>query len=148
MSKVAAIGYWYKGDYQIPLLVMEEARREGIEVIDLSLGAIKASTFLFQLNLDNLILLASEKRGKKELRVYRPEFDGSTFSDFLEIYSGMKAYFMDVDSFIKMARVMGSLPSDLIVVECEVVNNDGEISEWGKTCKEMMKKEVLKRSGK
>ncbi|SAI84832.1 hypothetical protein [Saccharolobus solfataricus] len=148
MPKIAAIGYWYKGDYQIPLLVMEEMRLEGIEVIDLSLGAIKASTFLFQLNLDNLILLASEKRGKEELRVYRPEFNGSTFSDFLEIHSGMKAYFMDVDTFIKMARVMGSLPPDLIVIECEVVNNDGEISKWGKTCKEMMKREVLRRLGK
>jgi len=145
MPKVAAVGYWYKGDYQIPLLIMEELREKGIDVIDLSLGAIKASTFLSELNLDHLILLASEKRGKKELRVYKPESDDSPFSEYLEIYSGMKAYFMDVDSPLKMARAMGSLPMDMTVIECEVINEDGEISEWGKLCKEMAKEEVMKR---
>ncbi|BFH73941.1 hypothetical protein SJAV_18850 [Sulfurisphaera javensis] len=145
MPKIGAVGYWYKGDYQIPLLVMEELRKEGVEVIDLSLGAIKASTFLSELNLSSFILLASEKRGKKELRIYKPEFENSIFSDFLDIYTNLKAYFMDVDSFLKMARIMGTLPSDLTVIECEVINEDGELSEWGKLCKEMMKEELLKR---
>ncbi|MBB5254486.1 hypothetical protein [Sulfurisphaera ohwakuensis] len=145
MPKIGSIGYWYKGDYQIPLLVMEELRKENIDVIDFSLGAIKASTFLSELDIDNLILLASEKRGKQELRIYKPEFEDSVFSDFLDVYSNLKAYYMDVDSFLRMARVLGALPSNLTVIECEVINEEGEISEWGKICKEMMKKEVLKR---
>ena len=140
---IAAVGYWYQGDYQIPLIVMEELRREGIEVVDLSLGAIKASTFLSELSPSRLILLASQKRGKKELRVYRPEIE-DPFSQWAELYTNMKAYYMDVDSLIKAAIALGSLPEDTIVIECEVEKEEGDLSEWGKECAKMMKEEVHK----
>ena len=144
---IASVGYWYKGDYQIPLIVMEELRKEGVEVVDLSMGAIKASTFLSELSPSRLIILASQKRGKKELRVYRPE-PGDPFSQWAEIYNGMRAYFMDVDSLIKAAAALGSLPEDTIIIECEVENEDGELSEWGKECAKMMKEEVYRLLGR
>ena len=143
MSTVAAVGYWYKGDYQIPLIAMEELRKEGIEVIDLSMGAIKASTFLYEISPSKLIVLASEKRGKKELRVYKPEREDA-FSDWADIYNNMKAYFMDVESLIKSSNALGSLPDETIIIECEVENEDGEMSDWGKECLKLMKEEVHK----
>jgi len=145
MPTIVAVGYWYKGDYQIPLLLMEELRGEGVEVLDLSLGAIKASTFLSELSPSKLIILASEKRGRKELRVYKiNRQEESPYEAWAEVYNNMRAYFMDVDSLIKTAIALNSLPDDTTVIEFEVENTDGELSQWGKECMELMKKEVLK----
>ncbi|BCU68824.1 hypothetical protein [Stygiolobus caldivivus] len=146
MAIIGAVGYWYQGDYQIPLIVMEELRKEGIEVLDLSMGAIKASTFLSEISPSKLILLASEKRGKRELRVYRPESEDA-FSQWADLYNNMKAYYMDVDSLIKAGNALGSLPENTIVVECEVENGEGEVSEWGRQCIKLMKEEVYKLLG-
>jgi|OSPMetMinimDraft_2_1075162.scaffolds.fasta_scaffold00167_16 hypothetical protein len=142
--KIAAIGYWFKSDYSIPLIVMDELAKMGVEVIDLSMGAIKAASVLDSISTNKLIVLASAKRGKVELRVYRPQVN-SSFSDFYDIYSNIKAYYMDIDSFLKTANALGTLPEDIMIVECEVVKEDEgeELSEWGKECKELMKAKVM-----
>ncbi|ABP95114.1 hypothetical protein HA72_0942 [Metallosphaera sedula] len=138
--KVAAVGYLYQGDYAIPILAMEELRKEGIDVLDLSLGALKGSSELGFLNPGSLILMAAEKRGKQELRVYRPRIAKGAMETWLEIYSNVKGYYMDINSFLKVGSSLGVLPDMVTVVECEVNNTEGfELSAWGRECLELMK---------
>ncbi|BCS93171.1 MAG: hypothetical protein MjAS7_1779 [Metallosphaera javensis (ex Sakai et al. 2022)] len=138
--RVAAVGYLYQGDHAIPILAMEELRREGIEVIDLSLGALKGVSELEFLNPGSLILLASEKRGRRELRVYKPRITKGAMETWLEIFSNVKGYYMDIDTFLKVGNSLGVLPDAVIVIECEAENTEGfELSGWGRECLELMK---------
>lgn len=123
---------------------MEELKKMGIEVIDLSLGAFRSALTLDYLKPYKLIILASAKRGKKELRIYKPELE-SAFSDFFDLYSNFKGYYMDVDSFLKASNILGTLSDDVTIIECEVVKDDDseELSEWGNVCKELMKEKVI-----
>ncbi len=139
---IGAVGYWYKGDYYIPLLVMEELNKEGFQIIDLS-GAIKSITYLSDVRPKSLVILASAKRGEKELRRYSFEPSESPLADWAEIYTNFKAYYSDIDTFLRMLSAF-RITEHAEVVECEVVNEDGELSDWGRTCKELMKSEVMR----
>jgi hypothetical protein len=138
---IGAVGYWYKGDYHVPLSLMEELNSEGIEVVDLS-GALKSISFLSNFRPGKIVVLASEKRGKRELRRYEFEPSEDKLADWAEIHN-FKAYYSDVDTFLKMLNAFGVVERAL-VIECEVVNEDGEMSDWGRTCRQMMKEEVYK----
>jgi len=143
---VAVLGYLFKSDYAIPLIVMEELRKKGIEVIDLSLGAFKAASFLEILSPSKLIILTAEKRGKKEFRIYKPEFNSDPIGNWVTIYRNLLAYDTSIDSFLKVAYSMNVLPKDTIILECEVVDDreDIRLSEWGKECVKIMINEVLR----
>jgi len=141
---LAALGYLYQGDYSIPLRAMEELRREGLEVLDLSLGAFKAASLLQHVSPSILVILTAERRGKRELRLYRPGGVVSPFSTWMEISTSVKAYYMDVDTFLKVSRSLGVLPDLTLVLECEVERDEGmELSQWGKECLRMMKEKAM-----
>jgi hypothetical protein len=143
---IAAIGYLFKSDYAIPLIVMEELRKRGFEVVDLSLGAFKGASFLELLSPQKLIILAAEKRGNRELRVYKPKFSSNPVSDWISAYRTLQTYDIGVDAFIKVASAMNLLPGDTIIIECEVVKDEEGIglSEWGENCAKLMINEVLR----
>lgn len=140
---IAVLGYLYQGDYSIPILLSEELRRDGIDVIDLSLGAMRAASLLQSLSPEKLILLTCGKKGKKEIRVYKPEIQEDQLASFMDVYNNMRGYFMDLESFFKAANSLGALPEDIEVIECEIELEEGlGLSTWGEQCKEMMKKKV------
>lgn len=140
---IAALGYFYQGDYSIPIILVDELRKEGIEVLDLSLGAMKAASLLQILSPDKLIILTCDKKGKKELRIYTPKIDEDRMSSIIGLYTNLRGYYMDLDSFLKAANSLGVLPRDTKIIECEVEKEEGtELSEWGKECKNMMKNKV------
>jgi hypothetical protein len=142
---IAALGYLYQGDYSIPIILIDELKREGIEVVDLSLGAMKAASLLQILQPDKLIILTCDKKGRKELRVYSPKIEEDRISSIMELYSNVRGYYMDLESFLKAANSFGVLPKDTTIIECEVENEEGiTLSEWGKECKDMMKNELKK----
>lgn len=137
---VAALGY-LGGDYAIPWHVIEDVKKMNlnVEIIDLSLGAIKAASMLSILSPDRLIVLATRKKGKKELRIYRPIVEEDEISSWMEIYSNVRGYYMDLESFIKASHALGVLPKETIVIECEPEREDGiSLSEWGLECKKLM----------
>ncbi|MEM1599217.1 MAG: hypothetical protein QXW51_00115, partial [Sulfolobaceae archaeon] len=94
---IAAIGYFFKSDYAIPIIVMDELRKNGIEVLDLSLGAFKASSFLELLSPQRLIILTAEKRGKKELRIYKPERFSDPINNWISMYRNLLTYDTSID---------------------------------------------------
>ncbi|EZQ01987.1 hypothetical protein CM19_10925 [Candidatus Acidianus copahuensis] len=142
--QVCALGYFYQGDYSIPLDAARELRNHNINVMDISLGAIKAASFLQIISPNSLLILTSEKRGNKELRIYRPTIDRDSVMGWTDITMGMRGYFMDIDSFISAAGSLGALPEDTTVFECEAEKTEGiGLSEWGRHCLQEMVDRVL-----
>jgi len=140
---IAALGYLYQGDYSIPIILIDELKKEGIEVMDLSLGALKAASLLQILQPDKLIILTCDKKGKKELRIYSPKIEEDKMSSIMDLYNNLRGYYMDLDSFLKASNSLGVLPKDTKIIECEVENEEGiALSEWGKECKDMMKNKL------
>lgn len=136
---VAVLGYLYQGDYGIPLHALEDLKSLNVDVIDLSLGAMKAASLLNILSPDRLIILAADKKGKKELRVYKPKFEEDEISSWMDIVSNLRAYYMDLNSFLKASHAMSALPKETIVIECEAESEEGiSLSEWGEECKRLM----------
>ncbi len=145
---IAALGYLYQGDYSIPLHVLDELKDKKIDIVDLSLGAIKAASLLSILAPERLIILSCNKKGKKELRIYSPDLDEDQISSWMDLYSNLRAYNMDLESFLKAANSLNVLPKDTIVIECEVELENGiSLSSWGKECKELMIRELEKLLG-
>jgi Ni,Fe-hydrogenase maturation factor len=141
---IAFLGYLYQGDYSIPIKLADELKAKGLDVLDLSLGAMKAADILRILSPNKLIILTADKKGKKELRIYKPDDIENKISTWIDVISSMSAYYMDINSFLKVAKSLDVLPEDTTIIECEVELDEGiELSEWGKECLELMKKKII-----
>ena len=130
---IGGVGYRWQRDASFGLVVSDELSRldwpPGIEVADLGYGAIYAAQDLADARppYDRVILLTGMARGRTPGQIYRTRWEGSAPDpeDLVARIREAGAGVMDPDDLLGIAKHIGALPDDVIVIELEPVDVTG-----------------------